>query len=148
MEENINKKIYFIFSQKGSENIPYQLEKNEIIKDISKLESVHLANYNYTIYSITFYNNPNINSFSLLLLIQNEFFIAQIECNKIYPEIFLYEVEFKPMNENTTRNLNQIILPYSEQFALFKKHYKTIILKIQSIWTILNELYPILFLYF
>ena len=122
MEENINKKIYFIFSQKGSENIPYQLEKNEIIKDISKLESVHLANYNYTIYSITFYNNPNINSFSLLLLIQNEFFIAQIECNKIYPEIFLYEVEFKPMNENTTINLNQIILPYSEQFALFKKH--------------------------
>jgi len=34
MEDNIKKRIYFIFSQDGTENNPYQLEKSKQIDNI------------------------------------------------------------------------------------------------------------------
>ena len=122
MEDNIKKRIYFIFSQEGTDNIPYHLEKNKIIDNIQILNQEITANYSYTLYSISINCNINIKSFSLLLNSQNENFMAQIDCNKVYPEIFIYKIEFKPMEKNNLININQINLPVSEQFYIFKSN--------------------------
>ena len=123
MEDKISRRIYFIFSQGTSENNSYQLEKNEIINKIEILKQEKTANYSYTLYSISFYGNNNQKVLSILLKIQNEYFTAQLDCNKIYPEIFIYKIDFKPIDKNTTINLNQITLPMSEQFIIFKNHF-------------------------
>ena len=123
MEENEIKKIYFIFSQKVGDNIHYQLEKNEIIDNIEILKSDKNANYSFALYSLSLNNYLNTKSFSILLRADNEFFIAQIDCYKIYPEIFLYTIEFKPMDKNSSTDINQIHLPVSEQFSIFKTHF-------------------------
>ena len=124
MEDNIKKRIYFIFSQKGGDNIPYQIEKNEIIDKIEILKQGKNQNYIYTLYSISLNNIPYSKSFSILLCSENQFFIAQIECNKIYPAIFMYKIEFKSMDKNSSIDINQIQLPISEQFCIFKSYFK------------------------
>ena len=123
MEVNKKKRIYFIFSQSLAENIPYQLEKTELIDDIEILNQGKAENYSYSLYSISLNNDLNLKSISLLLNTQNEFFLARIDCDKVYPEIFIYKIEFKPMNKNSTIYLNQIILPVSEQFYIFKSQF-------------------------
>ena len=123
MDDNINKRIYFIFSQGLSENNSYHLEKSDIINSIEILKQKETENYSYTLYSISVNNNNNIKSFSLLLNKENEYFMAQIDCNKVYPEIFLYKIDFKPKDKNTSIKLNQITLPFSEQFYIFQSHF-------------------------
>ena len=123
MEENKNKRIYFIFSQGITENIPYQLEKTELIDKIEILNQGKNENYSYSLYSILLNNNQNIKSISILLSAQNEFFLARIDCDRIYPEIFIYKIEFKSMDKNSAINLNQINLPLSEQFYIFKSQF-------------------------
>ena len=124
MEENPQRRIYFIFSQKPGERLHYKIEENEIINNIKILKQDRTENYNYDLYSISLNNMDNKKSFSILLNSDGQYFIAQIECNKIYPEIFLYKVEFKSMEKNSSIEINQIQLSISEQFCIFKSHFK------------------------
>ena len=121
MEENSKKRIYFILSQKAGEIIDYEIEKNEIIDEIKILKQDKTSDYIYKLYSISLNNIPISKSFSILLLSEGQYFIAQIECNKIYQEIFMYKIEFKSMDKNSSININQIQLPISEQFCIFFK---------------------------
>ena len=124
MEEKSKKKIYFIFSQKAGEIIDYEIEKNEIIDEIKILKQDNTSDYIYKLYSISLNNIPISKSFSILLFAEGQYFIAQIECNKIYQEIFMYKIEFKSMDKNSSVDINQIQLPISEQFCIFKSYFK------------------------
>ena len=124
MEEKSKKKIYFIFSQKAGEIIDYEIEKNEIIEEIKILKQDNTSDYIYKLYSISLNNIPISKSFSILLFAEGQYFIAQIECNKIYQEIFMYKIEFKSMDKNSSVDINQIQLPISEQFCIFKSYFK------------------------
>ena len=124
MEENPQRRIYFIFSQKPGERLHYKIEENEIINNIKILKQDRTENYNYDLYSISLNNMDNKKSFSILLNSDGQYFIAQIECNKIYPDIFLYKVEFKSMDKNSSIEINQIQLSISEQFCIFKNLFK------------------------
>ena len=108
MEEKSKKKIYFIFSQKAGEIIDYEIEKNEIIDEIKILKQDNTSDYIYKLYSISLNNIPISKSFSILLFAEGQYFIAQIECNKIYQEIFMYKIEFKSMDKNSSVDINQI----------------------------------------
>ena len=121
MNANIKeKKIYFIFAQKDDKNEPYKLEENENIKNIKILKEEKKFAYSYLLYSITISSIYQEKNVSLFLNQSGERHIASVECYKPYPDIFLYKVDFKPFNKNINKNLNQIIVPYKEQFIIFQ----------------------------
>ena len=121
MNANIKeKKIYFIFAQKDDRNEPYKLEENENIKNIKILKEEKKFAYSYLLYSITISSIYQEKNVSLFLNQSGERHIASVECYKPYPDIFLYKVDFKPFNKNINKNLNQIIVPYKEQFIIFQ----------------------------
>ena len=128
MEEKKSKKIYFIFSQKiknNINNVQYHLEKNDAFDNIEVLEKDTNMNYGYiyTFYCISLNNYLNKKSFSIALQAETAYFTAQFDYYKLYPEIFIFEPEFKPMDKNASININQYILPFSEQFYIFRTHF-------------------------
>ena len=118
-----DKVIYFIYSQKGGEeNDIGKLEKNENIKNIQIIKQYKTFEYIYVLYSVTISTNNKEKMISLLLTKSFEQYEASIDCAKSYPEIFIYEIDFKPFNLNLNLNNNFIkfTLPYTEQFNIFK----------------------------
>jgi len=123
-EENPKDKvIYFIYSQRGGEeNDLGKLEKNDNIKNVQIIKQYKNFEYIYVLYSVTISTNKQEKMISLFLTKSFGQYEASIDCVKSYPEIFIYEIDFKPFNLNLNSNNNFIIftLPYTEQFNIFK----------------------------
>ena len=115
----INKNIYFIFSQKGKESKIFNIEENENVKNVKIVKQIKSPNYSYSLYSMKISNTGNI-----LLLFTNyeEKYIASMKFFKAYSDNFIYKIDFKPFNESLNNNIDQITLPYKEQFIIFKKN--------------------------
>ena len=75
--------------------------------------------YSYSLYSVKISNIGNI---SLLFTNYEEKYVASMKCFKIYSDNFIYIVDFKPFNQNSNKNIEQVTLPYKEQFIIFKKN--------------------------
>ena len=118
-EEKIYKNIYFIFSQKSEGSEIFKLEENENIKNVKIIKHIRNSQYSYLLYSFKISNIANI---TLFLTNYEEKYIGSIKCLKIYTDNFIYQIDFKPFNQNLNNNLNQIVLPYKEQFIIFKKN--------------------------
>ena len=119
--QKIDKTIYFIFCQKGGANDIYKLEENENVKNIKILKQDNYLQNPYLLYSFAISSMNKEKNVTLFLTKSEEKYIATLKSFKEYSEIFLYKVDFKPFNENIN-NMNQIILPYKEQFIIFKKN--------------------------
>ena len=118
--QKIDKQIYFIFCQKGGANDFYKLEENENVKNIKILKQDNYSQNPYLLYSVTISTVNQEKNVTLFLTKSEEKYISTIKSFKDYSEIFLYKVDFKPFNENIN-NLNQVILPYKDQFIIFRK---------------------------
>ena len=115
-----DKCIFFIFSQKKDEEIDaYELEQNDNLKKIEIIKKENNSEYSYILYSLHLSNNKD-KSISLFLTKSNERYTALINCFKIYPKIFLYKIDFKPLNNNLGIDLKQFNLSYKDQFSIFK----------------------------
>ena len=118
----IDKKIYFIFSQKGENNSPIKLEENELVHNIKLIIEEKKGEYSYVLYSLDISSSSQEKNITLFLTYSNEKYFTSLEWDRAYPAIFLYKVDFKPFNKNIANNLNQFIMSYREQFIIFKKH--------------------------
>ncbi len=120
MEER--KKLYFIFSQKGNVNEDFELEKTDIIKKVEIIKREKNPQYAYTLYSLSLSKNYQEINISLFLIKSNKKYVSSIDCSKPYSDIFLYKVDFKPINKNIITDINQVFLPYKEQYIIFKNN--------------------------
>jgi hypothetical protein len=115
--DDLNFKIYFIFSQKNSKINIDLLENEEIIK-IEQISSGNILNYSYILYCLTISNKKKVNNTTLTLLDnRGDLYTADIHLNK--DEIFQYNIHFEPSDDNLN-SLNQVKLEEKEQFTIFK----------------------------
>ena len=116
----ISKKIYFIFSHKGKNNLPINLDENESVKNIKIIKEENNEENSYILYTLTISSNSQEKNISLFLTFSGEKYFTSFEWLKPYSPIFVYKVEFKPFNKNIVNNLNQITLSYRKQFTIFR----------------------------
>ena len=118
-------KIYFIYSQEGSKLNVEQLKPNEEIIKIEQISSGKVLNYLYILYCLTISNKKKV-KFTTLTLVDNQgkLYTSKISLNKDEP--FQYNVNFESSDYNDEQHipLNQVKLPYKEQFIIFKNSLK------------------------
>ena len=118
-------KIYFIYSQEGSKLNVEQLKLNEEIIKIEQISSGKVLNYLYILYCLTISNKKKVKSTTLALVDnQGKLYTSKISLNKDEP--FQYNVNFESSDYNDEQHisLNQVKLPYKEQFTIFKNSLK------------------------
>lgn len=120
--QEIFKNIYFIFGQKGEENQTFNLEENENVKNIKLIKEEKGIKYSYKLFSLSvsiINQEPNV---SLFLTNSEDKYLSTIKCFHSYSHIFLFKVNFKPFSQIINDNLNQMTLPYKDQFIVFKRY--------------------------
>jgi hypothetical protein len=118
--DDLEIKIYFIYSQKGKMSNIAELETNEKIKKIEKLAVGTSSDNLYILYCVTVLKDKN-DKFITLMLIDKQGILYTKNINLKDIDIFQYQVIFKPYYNKDDNNLNQIILPFEEQFTIFKE---------------------------
>ena len=124
MEVLPEKEIYFIFCQKGEKSTEINLEKNIFVNSFKKLEEKKLAdNKVYILYHLNLSSKYKGKPFTLTLLDENaECYVSYIALKK--DEKFKYDLSINPIYDNNPNNLNQIFLPYKDQFNIFYDFFK------------------------
>ena len=120
-------KIYFIFAQRGKKNNVSKIDSQDQDIKVTEMKNGINSNYIYSLYRVTIkYNIKEKENKNIILLLednQGELYIANLDLNN--PEPFQYEVIFESyLNENDNNLLDQIILPFEEQFSIFKENLK------------------------
>ena len=125
-ENEIDYKFYFIYSQKGKKSNISILETNDQIKKIDIIASGIQSgkiDYLYQLYCLNISNIQEDKPITLSLIsIQGELYTAKIYLHN--KELFKYKIIFEPYYNKNENSLNQIVLPFHEQFEIFKKHLK------------------------
>ena len=134
MEGNEIKKVFFIYTQKGDKNNIFKIERSNKVKEVKELSKDIYGDYIQVLYflEITKYEGENKINISLLDN-QGEIYISSIpfdsaellgEDNLDIQENIIYKMKFKPYNNNEQHNLEQFILPYDKQYAIFESTFK------------------------
>lgn len=123
MERIEEKKIYFIYSQKGKKSKILTIETNDQIKKIDKITEGTQSDNIYILYCLTIFNTNEENQITLTLVDnQGELYISNIYLNNI--DIFQYKILFEPYYNKNENSLDQIILSNEQQFEIFKNNVK------------------------
>ena len=123
METIGEKRIYFIYAQKGKKSNISTIETNEQIKKIDKITEGTKSDNIYILYCLTIFNTNEENQITLTLVDnQGELYISNIYLNNI--DIFQYKILFEPYYNKNENSLDQIILSNEQQFEIFKNNVK------------------------
>lgn len=123
METIEEKKIYFIYSQKGKKSNISTIETNEQVKKIDIIKEGTQSDNIYILYCLTILNTNKGKPITLTLIDnQGELYISNIYLNKT--DIFQYKILFEPYYNKNENSLDQIILPNEKQFEIFKNSVK------------------------
>ena len=136
MEGKEIKKVYFIYAQKGEKNNIKEIETNDKVKIVKEISKENLGNSIQNIYYLQILKNPEENKININLIDNqgemyisnivfepNEFIEEEEEENIDIEEKIIFKLKFKPFN-NIEEKLDQIILPYNEQFEIFENKFQ------------------------
>ena len=119
--------IFFIFAQKGQKNNISKIEAQEQKIIVEQITNGINSGYVYTLFKIKIINDIKEKEEKIITLTiednQGELYVSNIDLNN--PEPLQYQVIFNSyLNENGDNSLNQIILPFEDQFNIFKNNLK------------------------
>ena len=112
--------INFIYCQEGNINKIASIEKNKIVTQIEKKEEKHMNQRIYAIYNLEISEGYIEKPFTLIMIDTslNGYY------KEIYPGKFQYDTLFTSLQKRETDSLNQIPLPFIEQYNIFKNYIK------------------------
>jgi hypothetical protein len=112
--------INFIYCQEGNINKIASIEKNKIVTQIEKKEEKHMNQRIYAIYNLEISEGYAEKPFTLIMIDTslNGYY------KEIYPGKFQYDTLFTSLQKRETDSLNQIPLPFIEQYNIFKNYIK------------------------
>ena len=130
MEDKKTKKIYFLYSQKGQNNNIQNFELNDKINNVQDISKDVLDDTTQVIYCIEISNYEQEDEINISLInIQGIKYICNIplENLKVFPDLneaIIFNLLFEPFDELNANYLDQILLPYKDQFDCFEKKIK------------------------
>ena len=134
MEVKESKTIYFIYCQEGEKSNIQGIDKDDKIKEVKEISKDIYENSICILYRLGLMKNKEENKIKISLVDkQGIYYNATISLNS--QELFgdkdydtdcytIYDVKFKPYNNNEGNYLNQKNLPHNQQFKIFENHLK------------------------
>ena len=133
MEGKEIKFVYFIYSQKGENNNILVIELNDKIKSIKEIIKKDWYDSIIILYRIEVLKSKNENKINISLIDnKGDVYFSHILFNYLesldeenfdMKDNIIFKLKFNNYN-NEGNNLNQVILPYNEQFELFSETFK------------------------
>ena len=129
MEEKNRKNIYFLYTQKGENNNISEIDTNDKIKKVNEIHKEIYRNYIEILYKLEVLLDKEEKEIKIPLInIQGDYYYAYIRLNDTeldvnIDDIIIFKVQFKPYNYTEGNYLNQIYLPYNEQFDIFERNF-------------------------
>ena len=133
MEGKEIKIVYFIYSQKGKRSNILKIDTNNKIKNVKEISKKDWNDSIIILYRIEVLKNEKENKIDIFILSKNgEVYVSHILFNYLeslskedfdMKENIIFKLKFTHFN-NEANDLNQNILPYSEQFYFFAEHFK------------------------
>ena len=132
MEGNETKTVYFIYAQNGVKNNIAKVNLINKIKDAKEISKEIFGNTIRILYAIKISKNKNENKISISLKDnQGDTYISNIPLNLLEQleeeegdieinNIILFKLRFAPLNNDQIDKLDQIILPYDQQFTILE----------------------------
>jgi len=136
MEGNETKTVYFIYAQNGVKNNIAKVNLINKIKDAKEISKEIFGNTIRILYAIKISKNKNENKISISLKDnQGDTYISNIPLNLLEQleeeegdieinNIILFKLRFVPLNNDQIDKLDQIILPYDQQFTILENQFK------------------------
>ena len=132
MKGNDNKTVYFIYAQNGVKN---NIKKLNLINDAEKIPKEIFGNTIRILYAIKIPKIKNEKKISLSLEDnQGDTYISNIPLNLLeqleeeegikFNNIILFKLRFTSLNYDQIDKLDQIILPYDQQFSILENRFK------------------------
>ena len=133
MEGKEIKIVYFIYSQKGKHSNISKIDTNDKIKNVKEISKKDWNDSIIILYRIEVLKNEKENKIDIFILSKNgEVYVSHILFNYLesldeenfdMKDNIIFKLKFNNYN-NEGNNLNQVILPYNEQFELFSETFK------------------------